>query len=124
MQTKSVFISISELLYNDKHPIEICKNENYYTLLSSIKENGLLQNIVVQKNGKKGYEVIDGRLRVEAFKDLEIDKIPCELFQGDTESAMLYLLDSNIRRENISPSELGFLLRERMEVMSRQGKRS
>lgn len=117
-------ISISQLFYHDKHPIKICKNEQYYTLLSSIKENGLLQNIVVQKDSKKGYEVVDGRLRVEVFKDLGIETIPCEIFQGNQDKAMLHLLDSNIRRENILPSELGFLLRERMEIMSRQGKRS
>lgn len=103
-------ISINLLIPFENHPFKKRNGIEQQELTESIKENGLLEPIIVRSFPAGKYEIINGHRRVEACKDLEITSIPVTIKELTKDEAIVQMVDSNIHREHILPSEKAFAL--------------
>ena len=122
---KVMKIPIDEIHAFKNHPFHVRQDEDMQKLIDSVQENGILVPVLVrpEKDGN-GYEMISGHRRKFALEfngAKEIDAIVRDL---DDDQATIIMVDSNIQRENIMPTERGFAYRMKLEAMNRQGKRS
>ena len=92
-------------------------------LVESIKEKGVLSPAIVRRREEGGYEIVSGHRRRRACQLAEIKKMPVIIKDLDDEEATILMVDANIQRENILPSERAFAYKMRMEAESRQGRR-
>ncbi len=93
-------------------------------LVESIKANGVLTPVVVRGNDGDGYEMISGHRRLHASKLAGLKKIPAFVRELSDDEATIVMVDSNIQREELLPSEKAFALKMKLVAMSRQGKRT
>ena len=116
-------ISLREIHSFKNHPFRSTKDEDMLKLIDSIRENGQLVPVIVRpaKNGN-GYEMISGHRRKEAMKLLGHKEIEAEVRELDDDQAVILMVDSNIQREHILPTERGYAYRMRLEAMRHQGK--
>ncbi|MBR2552700.1 MAG: ParB/RepB/Spo0J family partition protein [Erysipelotrichaceae bacterium] len=116
-------ISLREIHSFKNHPFRSTKDEDMLKLIDSIRENGQLVPVIVRpaKNGN-GYEMISGHRRKEAMKLLGHKEIEAEVRELDDDQAVILMVDSNIQREHILPTERGYAFRMRLEAMRHQGK--
>ena len=117
-------IEIEKLKPFENHPYKVVENEEMNNLTQSIKENGILSPLIVRpiKNGE--YEIISGHRRLFAGKQAGLTKIPAIVCEMDRDTAAITLVDSNLHRENILPSEKAFAYKLKAEALSHQGKRT
>ena len=117
-------IDITKLKAFENHPYKVKDDEEMELLTDSIKENGILSPIIARplKNGE--YEIISGHRRLFASKRAGLTKVPALVVEMDRDNAAIALVDSNLHRDNISPSEKAFAYKLKMEAMSRQGHRT
>lgn len=121
---KVMKIPISEIHDFKQHPFHVRMDEDMVKLIDSVKENGVLMPALVRTDKNGGYEMVSGHRRKFALEQngmTEIDAIVREL---DDNQATIIMVDSNIQRENILPTERGFAYRMKLEAMKRQGKRT
>lgn len=121
---KVMKIPISEIHDFKQHPFHVRMDEDMVKLIDSVKENGVLMPALVRPDKNGGYEMVSGHRRKFALEQngmTEIDAIVREL---DDNQATIIMVDSNIQRENILPTERGFAYRMKLEAMKRQGKRT
>lgn len=106
----------------ENHPFKKRSGIEQQELTQSIKENRLLKPIIVRPfpNGK--YEIISGHRRVEACKALGITSIPVTIKEPTKDEAIVQMVDSNIHREHILPSEKAFAYKMKPEALKHQGK--
>lgn len=116
-------ISLREIRSFKNHPFRSTEDEDMLKLIDSIRENGQLVPVIVRpaKNGN-GYEMISGHRRKEAMKLLGHKEIEAEVRELDDDQAVILMVDSNIQREHILPTERGYAYRMRLEAMRHQGK--
>ncbi|SCW67741.1 chromosome partitioning protein, ParB family [Ruminococcaceae bacterium YRB3002] len=108
-----------------KHPYKVEKNDDMLHLISSIEENGVMMPIVVRKSeDEEGYEIISGHRRVFACKEIGKTDIPALIIECDDDDAIKLMVDSNIHRTSLLPSERAYSIRMRYDAMKRQGKRT
>lgn len=93
-------------------------------LIDSIKENGILTPATVRKKEDGRYEMISGHRRMRASKLAGLETLRCEVVEMDRDSATVYMVDSNMQRTMILPSEKAFSYKLRLDAMKRQGKRT
>lgn len=122
---KVMKIPIDEIHAFKNHPFHVRQDEEMQKLIDSVHENGILMPVLVRpdKDGN-GYEMISGHRRKFALEfngEKEIDAIVRDL---DDDQATIIMVDSNIQRENIMPTERGFAYRMKLEAMKHQGKRT
>lgn len=122
---KVMKIPIDEIHAFKNHPFHVRQDEDMQKLIDSVQENGILVPVLVRpdKDGN-GYEMISGHRRKFALEfngAKEIDAIVRDL---DDDQATIIMVDSNIQRENIMPTERGFAYRMKLEAMKHQGKRT
>lgn len=121
---KIVKIPIDEISDFKKHPFNVRLDEEMESLIKSVEENGILVPVLVRPSKKgNGYEMVSGHRRKFAMKKsgaTEIDAIVRDL---DDDQATIIMVDSNIQRENILPSERGFAYKMKLDAMKHQGKR-
>lgn len=91
-------------------------------MVDSISESGIITPIIVRPKVGVGYEVISGHRRWEACKELGIESIPARVEYIDDDEATILMVNSNIQREHVLPSEKAFAYKMRMEAMKHQGK--
>ena len=117
-------IDITKLKAFENHPYKVKDDEEMELLTDSIKENGILSPIITRplKNGE--YEIISGHRRLFASKRAGLTEVPALVVEMDRDNAAIALVDSNLHRDNISPSEKAFAYKLKMEAMSRQGHRT
>ena len=117
-------IEITKLKAYENHPYKVKDDEEMELLTDSIKENGILSPIIARplKNGE--YEIISGHRRLFASKRAGLTEVPALVVEMDRDNAAIALVDSNLHRDNISPSEKAFAYKLKMEAMSRQGHRT
>lgn len=120
----AVLLEVSRIQSFHDHPFKVIDNDKMDELVNSIKENGVLNPVIVRPIGSGLYEMISGHRRLHASIRAGLDKIPAIPKQMDDDTAILVMVDSNIQREEILPSEKGYALQMRMEAMSRQGART
>lgn len=106
------------------HPYQVKDDENMLELVESIKTHGLIQPVFVRKTGENQYEMISGHRRKRAFELAGISEIPARIMELSRDEAILVMVDSNLQREEILPSEKGFAYKMRLEAMKRQGMRT
>ena len=107
------------------NPFHVAEDETLSELAESIKEFGIVTPIITRpKEDGNGYEVIAGQRRVRASELAGINTVPAFVLPLDRERAIITLVDSNLQRENILPSERAFAYKMKSEAMKRQGFRT
>lgn len=117
-------IDRSELKPYAQHPFKVQVNEEMYELADSIKQHGILSPIIARPHPEGGYEIVSGHRRVKASELAGIEKVPVLVRELDDDAAIILLVDSNLHRENILPSEKAYAYQMKLEAMKRQGARS
>lgn len=122
--TEIVKMSIESIVPNFKNPYK-CREEDMKPLEDSIRENGIIQPLMVRKDDKANvYEIISGHRRYIAATRLEMTEIPVIVLDITKEEADIILVDSNLHREHILPSEKAFAYKMKMDALKKQGKRT
>ena len=117
-------IDITKLKEFENHPYKVKDDAEMEALIESIKEYGVLTPIIVRPLENDEYEIISGHRRLFASERAGLTEVPALVFEMDRDSATIALVDSNLHRENVLPSERAFAYKLKMEAMSRQGKRT
>ena len=99
------------------HPFKVRDDNDMVNLVESIAQTGLLTPIVLRKTRHKRFEVVSGHRRLRAFELLGRDKIPAEITNLTKEEATLFMVDSNLQRSGILPSEKAFAYKMRMDAI-------
>lgn len=117
-------VQISELKPFSEQPFKVLEDESMKELVESIKENGVLSPIVARPHPDGGYEILSGHRRVRACEIAGIQEVPVVVKELDDDTAIILLVDSNLQREHILPSEKAYAYHMKLEAMKRQGKRT
>ena len=119
-------IPIEKLRPFENHPYKVQDNEEMDALAESIKAHGVVSPIIVRplENTTDEYEIISGHRRVMASRKAGITEIPAVVFSLDRDAAAIVLVDSNLHREHILPSEKAFAYKMKAEALAHQGWRS
>ena len=122
---KPVVIPVEKLRPFAGHPFKVKDNEEMNTLIESVQTQGILSPLIVRPiESTDEYEVISGHRRLHAAQKAGILEVPALIYALDRDAAAIAVVDSNLHREHILPSEKAFAYRMRLEAMSRQGHRS
>ena len=121
-----VNIPVEKIRPFEGHPYKVLDNEEMNTLIDSIQQKGVISPIVVRplENTDDEYEIISGHRRLRASVKAGLETVPALIYAVSRDEAAIMLVDSNLHREHILPSEKAFAYRLKMEAMSRQGYRS
>ena len=119
-------ISITNLVPFAGHPYKVEDNEDMEVLTESIRENGILNPLIVRpaENDPCRYEIISGHRRAHAARLAGIEQVPAFVYPVSQDEAAVLVVDSNLHREHILPSEKAFAYRLKMEALKRQGRRT
>lgn len=122
---KPVAIPVEKLRPFDGHPFKVKDDDEMNTLIESIQTQGILSPLIVRPiEDTDEYEVISGHRRLHAAQKAGITEVPALIYALDRDAAAIAVVDSNLHREHILPSEKAFAYRIKLEAMSRQGHRS
>ena len=119
-----VKIKISEIDDFKNHPYKVELGDDLNNLVESIKLNGLLVHIVVRKKENDRYELLSGHRRKKVYEILGLEEIYAIVKDLNDDEAIIFMVDSNMYREKLLPSEKAFAYRMKMEAMKHQGKTS
>ena len=117
-------LAVTKLKEFENHPYKVKHDDEMEMLIESIKEHGILSPIIARPLENGEYEIISGHRRLFASKRAGLTEVPALVVEMDRDNAAIALVDSNLHRDNISPSEKAFAYKLKMEAMSRQGYRS
>ena len=123
-ETRAEYLPIQKLRPFEGHPFKVTDNEEMDQLVWSVLTQGLLTPLVVRPLPNGDYEVISGHRRLHACKKAGIETVPALITDMDRDAAAIALVDSNLHREKILPSEKAFAYKLKMEAMKRQGQRT
>jgi len=118
------YIEVDKLKPFENHPYYVKDDDEMMNLTQSIKENGILSPLIVRPIENNEYEVISGHRRLHAGIKAGMDKVPALIYEMDRDAAVIALVDSNLHRDNVLPSERAFAYKMKMEALSHQGKRT
>ena len=121
---KAIDIKISDIDDFPNHPFKVIENEEMYNMRDSIKENGVLVPALVRPKENGRYEMVSGHRRKFASQLANNDTIPCIVRNLSDDEAIIIMVDSNLQREEILPSEKAFAYKMKLEAISHQGKRN
>ena len=122
---KPVNIPVSRLRPFEGHPFKVKDDEEMNTLIESVQTQGILSPLIVRPiENTEEYEVISGHRRLHAAVKAGITEVPALIYALDRDSAAIAVVDSNLHREHILPSEKAFAYKLKMEALSHQGKRT
>ena len=117
-------ISISELVPFKNHPFKVVDDEAMLRTTESIAQYGVLTPLIARPLEGGGYEIISGHRRAHAAELAGLTEVPVLVRQMDDDAATVLMVDSNLQRENILPSERAFAYKMKLEAMKHQGKRT
>lgn len=118
-------VNINNLLPFNENPYRIREGEELESLLNSISENGIISPLIVRPTDEKGnFEVISGHRRLHAARMLNLETVPVTICDVSREDAMIMLVDSNLHREHILPSEKAKAYKLKLDALKAQGKRT
>ena len=117
-------LAVTKLKEFENHPYKVKHDDEMELLIDSIKEHGILSPIIARPLENGEYEIISGHRRLFASKRAGLTEVPALVVEMDRDNAAIALVDSNLHRDNISPSEKAFAYKLKMEAMSRQGHRT
>ena len=122
---KPVAIPVEKLRPFDGHPFKVKDDDEMNTLIESIQAQGILSPLIVRPvENTDEYEVISGHRRLHAAVKAGITEIPALIYALDRDAAAIAVVDSNLHREHILPSEKAFAYKLKMDALSHQGKRT
>ena len=116
-------IEIGRIHSFPNHPFKVLDDEKMDTLVDSIRENGILNPVIVRPDNSGDYEMISGHRRLHAAGIAGLKKVPAIVKEMSDDEAIINMVDANIQREEILPSERAFSLKMKMDAMRRQGAR-
>ncbi len=117
-------IPIGELFPFKDHPFKVLDDESMQRTVESVEQYGVLSPLIARPRPEGGYEVISGHRRQHAAQLAGLDALPVIVRQMDDDAAVLLMVDSNLQRENILPSERAFAYKMKLEALKNQGARS
>jgi ParB family chromosome partitioning protein len=118
-------IPVNKLRPFDGHPYKVKDDDEMNALIESIQEQGILSPLIVRPiESTNEYEVISGHRRLHAAEKAGIIEVPALIYALDRDSAAIAVVDSNLHREHILPSEKAFAYKMKVEALSHQGKRT
>jgi ParB family chromosome partitioning protein len=120
-KTRAEYLPIEKLRPFEGQPFKVADNEEMEQLVESILAQGVLTPLVVRPLDNGEYEVISGHRRLHACKRAGIESVPAVITEMDRDAAAIALVDSNLHREHILPSEKAFAYKLKMDAMSHQG---
>ena len=123
-ETRAEHLAVDKLRPFDGHPFKVVDNEEMDQLTWSILTQGLLTPLVVRPLDNGEYEVISGHRRLHACKKAGIETVPALITDMNRDAATIALVDSNLQREHILPSEKAFAYKLKLEAMNHQGRTS
>lgn len=123
-QTRIINILTDKLQAFDGHPFKVEENADMQSLIESIRDNGILTPFIVRPVYGDKYEIVSGHRRLFACNVLGITEVPAVVKDLTREEAVIEMVDSNIHREKILPSEKAFAYKMKMDVLRKQGKRT
>ena len=122
---KPVAIPVEKLRPFAGHPFKVRDDDEMNTLIESIQTQGILSPLIVRPiENTEEYEVVSGHRRLHAAQKAGITEVPALIYALDRDSAAIAVVDSNLHREHILPSEKAFAYKLKMEALSHQGKRT
>ena len=121
---KIVEIPLSELYAFKDHPFKVIDNEAMLDTAESVKQYGVLVPAIVRPREDGGYELVSGHRRKRACELAELETMPVIIRKLDDDAATIIMVDSNLQRENILPSERAFAFKLKLEAIKRQGSRT
>ena len=117
-------IPLSELRSFKNHPYKVEDNIEMDALCESISKSGLFSPIIVRTRADGEYEIISGHRRYRAYQRLGYKSIPATVFEMSDEEAIVAMVDSNLHRERVLPSEKAFSYKMKLDAIKRQGERT
>ena len=117
-------IPIGELFPFKNHPFKVLEDESMQRTVESVEQYGVLSPLIARPRPEGGYEIISGHRRQHAAQLAGLDALPVIVRQMDDDAAVLLMVDSNLQRENILPSERAFAYKMKLEALKNQGARS
>ena len=117
-------IPIGELFPFKDHPFKVLDDESMQRTVESVEQYGVLSPLIARPRPEGGYEIISGHRRQHAAQLAGLDALPVIVRQMDDDAAVLLMVDSNLQRENILPSERAFAYKMKLEAIKNQGARS
>ncbi len=119
---RAEYLPIAKLHPFENHPFQVKDDAEMDQLVFSVLTQGLLTPIVVRATETGEYEVISGHRRLRACQKAGIETVPALIYSMDRDAAIIALVDSNLHREHLLPSEKAFAYKMKMEAMNHQGK--
>ena len=117
-------IPIAELHPFTNHPFKVLDDESMQRTVESVEQYGVLSPLIARPRPEGGYEIISGHRRQHAAQLAGLETLPVIVRQMDDNAAVLLMVDSNLQRENILPSERAFAYKMKLEALKKQGARS
>ena len=117
-------IPIGELFPFKNHPFKVLDDESMQRTVESVEQYGVLSPLIARPLPEGGYEIISGHRRQHAAQLAGLETLPVIVHQMDDDAAVLLMVDSNLQRENILPSERAFAYKMKLEAIKNQGARS
>jgi len=117
-------IPLSELHAFEGHPFRVVDDEEMQKVVDSVKEFGILTPLIARPDPYGGYEIISGHRRLHASELAGLESVPVIVREMDDDEAIIFMVDANLQRENILPSERAWAYRMKLDAMKHQGLRS
>ena len=121
---RAIPIPINKLFDFPNHPFRVQNDEEMQKMVETIKENGILQPLIVRQKEDGNYEIISGHRRKKASEIANLKELPCIVRQLTDDEAIIEMVDSNMQRTKILPSEKAFAYKMKLEARKRQGQRN
>lgn len=114
---------LSNLHPFEGHPFKVLDDELMEQTVESIKQIGVVSPLIVRPDPEGGYEILSGHRRLHAAQLAGLETVPVIVKEMDDDAAIIFMVDSNLQRENILPSERAFSYKMKLEAMKHQGQR-
>ena len=114
-------VNISLIDNFKNHPFKVLDNEEMRTLENSIQSNGLMEAVILRPKQDGRFEMISGHRRLMACKNLGLETIPSRIRDLTDDEAIIYMVDSNLHREKLLPSEKAYAYKMKYEALRHQG---
>ncbi|MFI3254710.1 MAG: ParB/RepB/Spo0J family partition protein [Eubacteriales bacterium] len=118
-----VDVEIRQLVPFENHPFKVLEDDSMEELMESIQQHGVSVPIIVRPKGRGIYEIVAGHRRSKACELVGIEKVPAFIRELDDEEAVFQMVNTNIQREQLLPSEKAFAYKMKLEAMKSQGER-
>ena len=120
---KRTEMPLSDLHPFEGHPFKVLDDELMEQTVESIKQIGVVSPLIVRPDPEGGYEILSGHRRLHAAQLAGLETVPVIVKEMDDDAAIIFMVDSNLQRENILPSERAFSYKMKLEAMKHQGQR-